>query len=216
MTTLITEQKLNPLSTCSTLKKTDNQLISLRGFFNHPNFELKREHVVDSLEGSYDGFLDETTESSILSNDTKSDEDSLTTEGSPIPSGSKDNSNNRFEICGHSNRHGKPCKRIGRCPFHAKDNIEYKGPPLMINQKKGSNPGNNSKVPYKTGWTPEEHVRFLKGIQLYGKGAWKDIATIVGTRTPTQIQVHAHRYFLRQKQGIKKINVVFMTFLLMI
>lgn len=47
--------------------------------------------------------------------------------------------------------------------------------------------------PYKRGWSKEEHVKFLKGLQTYGRGSWKDIATVVGTRTPSQIQVHAHR-----------------------
>lgn len=59
------------------------------------------------------------------------------------------------------------------------------------------------KTPYKQGWTKEEHFRFLTGLQIHGKGAWKDIAIIVGSRTPTQIQSHAQKYFLRQKQKVK-------------
>jgi SHAQKYF class myb-like DNA-binding protein len=51
-------------------------------------------------------------------------------------------------------------------------------------------------APYKQGWTQDEHVRFLRGLQIYGKGAWKEIAQIVGTRNPTQIQVHAQRVSL--------------------
>lgn len=43
--------------------------------------------------------------------------------------------------------------------------------------------------PYKSGWKKDEHLRFLKGLQMHGKGSWKEIAQIVGTRTPTQIQV---------------------------
>ena len=49
------------------------------------------------------------------------------------------------------------------------------------------------KEPYKRGWTKEEHMLFLKGLQYHGKGSWKDIASIVGSRSPSQIQVHAHR-----------------------
>jgi SHAQKYF class myb-like DNA-binding protein len=59
------------------------------------------------------------------------------------------------------------------------------------------------KGPYKQGWSKEEHILFLKGLKIHGKGAWKEIATIVGTRTPTQIQSHAQKYFLRQKQKNK-------------
>lgn len=59
------------------------------------------------------------------------------------------------------------------------------------------------KGPFKQGWSKEEHLLFLKGLKQHGKGAWKEISQIVGTRTPTQIQSHAQKYFLRQKQRIK-------------
>lgn len=51
-------------------------------------------------------------------------------------------------------------------------------------------------APYKQGWTKDEHVRFLNGLQVHGKGAWKEIAQIVGSRTPTQIQSHAQKVYL--------------------
>lgn len=57
--------------------------------------------------------------------------------------------------------------------------------------------------PYKQGWSKDEHLLFLKGLKQHGKGAWKEISMIVGTRTPTQIQSHAQKYFLRQKQKVK-------------
>ncbi|KAG2389033.1 hypothetical protein C9374_014433 [Naegleria lovaniensis] len=60
-----------------------------------------------------------------------------------------------------------------------------------------------TKKPYKQGWTKEEHILFLKGLELHGKGNWKEISNIVVTRTPTQIQSHAQKYFLRQKQQKK-------------
>jgi len=63
--------------------------------------------------------------------------------------------------------------------------------------------GQPKKAPYKQGWTKDEHARFLNGLQIHGKGAWKEIALIVGTRTPTQIQSHAQKYYLRQKQQVK-------------
>lgn len=100
-----------------------------------------------------------------------------------------------YEICGHLNQHNKPCKRIGYCPFHGgkrKDTAKKKKKNLNI-----------KRAPYKQGWTKEEHLRFLTGLQIHGKGAWKAIAQIVGTRTPTQIQSHAQKYFLRQQQKVK-------------
>lgn len=59
------------------------------------------------------------------------------------------------------------------------------------------------RLPCKRSWTRAEHLRFLKGLQIYGKGSWKQISTIVESRNPTQIQSHAQKYFLRQKQENK-------------
>jgi SHAQKYF class myb-like DNA-binding protein len=118
--------------------------------------------------------------------------------------------NNRgYEVCGALNKFNKPCQRIGRCPFHP-DHKKADPPPPIPVATEGPAPIPEprrflpiKKGPYKSGWKKDEHLRFLKGLQIHGRGSWKDIALIVGTRTPTQIQVHAHRYYLRQQQGTK-------------
>lgn len=54
------------------------------------------------------------------------------------------------------------------------------------------NPGKES-----TGrWTREEHLAFIKGLEMYGKG-WKKIASLIKTRTVVQIRTHAQKYFLK-------------------
>lgn len=87
------------------------------------------------------------------------------------------------EICGILNQHGAPCHRVGKCPFHS-----------LMKDKKASP---------KRGWTKDEHTNFLKGLKLHGKGNWKEIAAMVQTKSSTQIQSHAQKYFLRQKQTLK-------------
>lgn len=59
------------------------------------------------------------------------------------------------------------------------------------------------KVQYKHGWSKDEHFMFLRGLQKYKRGCWKQISLFVKTRTPTQVQSHAQKYFLRQRQFIK-------------
>jgi SHAQKYF class myb-like DNA-binding protein len=45
-------------------------------------------------------------------------------------------------------------------------------------------------------WTREEHLAFIKGLELHGKG-WKKIASLIKTRTVVQIRTHAQKYFLK-------------------
>jgi SHAQKYF class myb-like DNA-binding protein len=121
------------------------------------------------------------------------------------------------------NQHSKPCQRIGFCPFHKKAEAEEgtQEPPssetevTALEEQNESDSGTTSsslveetrplmkKAPFKRGWTKEEHLLFLRGLQIHGKGAWKEISLLIVTRTPTQIQSHAQKYFLRQKQEVK-------------
>jgi SHAQKYF class myb-like DNA-binding protein len=87
------------------------------------------------------------------------------------------------DVCGVVNRHGKPCQRVGQCPFHGKNS--------------------SNRLP-KEMWNKDEHQRFLEGLEAFGKGKWKEIAKIVGTKDAIQVQTHANRFFLRRKQPSKK------------
>ncbi|KAG6957108.1 hypothetical protein JG688_00011109 [Phytophthora aleatoria] len=56
-------------------------------------------------------------------------------------------------------------------------------------------------------WSGEEHDRFLDGLKLYPHGPWKKIASIVGTRSPRQVQTHAQKYYEkvgRRLRGLRK------------
>jgi SHAQKYF class myb-like DNA-binding protein len=46
-------------------------------------------------------------------------------------------------------------------------------------------------------WSSDEHDRFLRGLEMFPNGPWKEIAAIVGTKTTRQTMTHAQKY--RQK-----------------
>lgn len=48
----------------------------------------------------------------------------------------------------------------------------------------------------RVSWTPKEHERFTKALELYDRD-WKKIEAYVGTKTVIQIRSHAQKYFLK-------------------
>ncbi|CAI5730409.1 unnamed protein product [Peronospora destructor] len=55
-------------------------------------------------------------------------------------------------------------------------------------------------------WTAEEHNRFLRGLELFPSGPWKEIAAHVGSRTTRQTMTHAQKYrekIARRKRGLR-------------
>lgn len=59
-----------------------------------------------------------------------------------------------------------------------------------------------------TPWTSEEHDRFLKGLEVFPTGPWKDIAAFVGTRTPRQTMTHAQKYRQKIERNLRGLKVV--------
>jgi SHAQKYF class myb-like DNA-binding protein len=49
-------------------------------------------------------------------------------------------------------------------------------------------------------WSPEEQAVFERGLRLHGRGHWKSIADMLGSRTPLQVKNHARVYFRKHER----------------
>ena len=123
-----------------------------------------------------------------------------------------------FRVCGAKNQRGGYCARFGQCPFHKQKeetttNVpnncsEYSGPfftdklfPLQSSSRK-----------FKNAWKLDEHQRFLVALKKFGHGNWIQIADYVGTRSASQCQSHAQKYYLRKRKLSSKANLKRSTF----
>lgn len=49
-------------------------------------------------------------------------------------------------------------------------------------------------------WTNDEHQRFLRGVEVHGRGNWDAIGALVRTRNPQQIEAHAGQHFAQSTE----------------
>lgn len=59
-------------------------------------------------------------------------------------------------------------------------------------------------------WTQEEHELFLTGLAFRPTITWKQIAVIVGTRTPRQTRTHAQKYFEKLERKQRRMEAAFL------
>lgn len=124
---------------------------------------------------------------------------------------------NGHSICGVTNLRGKPCMRVGKCPFHRCQPISPENCINGVLDTTGALTSNGSTLPvssltppkkcqYKRGWSLEEHFFFLYGLHMYGHGAWKKIAVLVQTRSAVQVQSHAQKFQDRQEKRVVRVK----------
>lgn len=93
----------------------------------------------------------------------------------------------------YARRYPKPAVYGGASPAHTSQPRTLGQPQRRL----GSTAGKS--------WDEEEHMQFLKGLQAFGKGQWKQISKYyVPSRTPTQVASHAQKHFLRVTGSTKR------------
>mmetsp|Transcript_40666 Transcript_40666/g.85435 ORF Transcript_40666/g.85435 Transcript_40666/m.85435 type:complete len:155 (-) Transcript_40666:144-608(-) len=50
-------------------------------------------------------------------------------------------------------------------------------------------------------WTDSERRIFLEGLKKFGRGKWKEIATLIPSRSTVQVKTHAQMVMKRVQQG---------------
>jgi len=55
-------------------------------------------------------------------------------------------------------------------------------------------------------WSEQEHTLFLKGLEEFGAGRWKDISSMIPSRTPDQTRSHAQKYFKKLANSKKNVK----------
>eukprot|EP00543_Licmophora_paradoxa_P002219 CAMPEP_0202446382 /NCGR_PEP_ID=MMETSP1360-20130828/4879_1 /ASSEMBLY_ACC=CAM_ASM_000848 /TAXON_ID=515479 /ORGANISM="Licmophora paradoxa, Strain CCMP2313" /LENGTH=262 /DNA_ID=CAMNT_0049062835 /DNA_START=800 /DNA_END=1588 /DNA_ORIENTATION=- len=58
------------------------------------------------------------------------------------------------------------------------------------------------KVYNKGRWSDEEKCLFLVGLQRFGRGKWREIGTVLTTRSSVQIKSHGQKLCDKQEQGV--------------
>lgn len=64
-------------------------------------------------------------------------------------------------------------------------------------------PGAGRSKSKKRTWSHLEHLIFLKGLQIFGRGKWKHIAAAIPGRSVNQVTSHGKKFLLRQKKNFK-------------
>lgn len=57
-------------------------------------------------------------------------------------------------------------------------------------------------------WTEEEHTRFLKALDMYGRN-WKKVGEMVKTRSLVQIRTHAQKHYMKlERKATKQVHAL--------